>query len=60
VHKLIPIYILLIIVFLLLTGCATFTPCDDCAVLNDTAPSVQTEYVTVNGETYRVETLKVK
>ena len=60
-HKLIPIYIVLVIALLiLLGGCATFTPCDDCAVLNDTAPSVTTEYVTVNGETYRVERLKVR
>ena len=59
-HKLIPLYILLIILFLVLTGCATYQPCDNCAVLNDTAPSVSTEYVTVNGETYRVETLKVR
>ena len=59
-HKLIPIYILLIILFLVLTGCSTFTPCDNCAVLSGTAPSVQTEFVTVNGETYTVQRLKVK
>ena len=60
-HKIVPLYIIIVVLLIImLSGCATFTPCDNCAVLNDTAPSVQTEFVTVNGETYRVETLKVR
>ena len=59
-HKLIPIYIILVILFLVLTGCSSLPLCKDCAVLSGTAPSVQTEFVTVNGKTYTVETLKVK
>jgi len=60
-HKIVPLYIIIVIlIIIMLTGCSTFQPCKDCAVLNDTAPSVQTEFVTVNGKTYTVETLKVR